>query len=176
MTPSGPAVSGGRSGYARRLGMLLLALTFVIVDVAVKAWAVDALDGTRIEAGPVDLQLAFNSGAAFSFAATAPGWVLLVIPAAVTCGVAVLGWRTADSHGLLWRVAIAAVLGGAIANIIDRIPDGKVTDYLHTGWWPTFNLADTFIVLGALTLVVCIIVDPHESPSQNEGQVPAEDQ
>ncbi|KJR07619.1 signal peptidase, partial [Gordonia sihwensis] len=41
---------------------------------------------------------------------------------------------------------------------------------------PTFNLADTFIVLGALTLVVCIIVDPHESPSQNEGQVPAEDQ
>ncbi|MDI3422275.1 signal peptidase II [Streptomyces luteolus] len=39
------------------------------------------------------------------------------------------------------------------ANLIDRAADGVVTDYLHSGWWPTFNLADAFIVCGGLLLV-----------------------
>ena len=39
--------------------------------------------------------------------------------------------------------------GGAFANVIDRARDGVVTDYLHTDWWPTFNLADAFISVGA---------------------------
>ncbi len=38
--------------------------------------------------------------------------------------------------------------------MIDRAADGLVTDYLHTGWFPTFNFADVFIVIGAATLVV----------------------
>ena len=45
------------------------------------------------------------------------------------------------------------VLGGAAANLTDRAGDGVVTDYLHTGWWPTFNLADVFIVCGGLAMV-----------------------
>nr|WP_246535913.1 signal peptidase II [Nocardioides aquaticus] len=47
-----------------------------------------------------------------------------------------------------------AVLGGAVANVIDRARDGVVTDYLHTGWWPTFNLADTFLVTGFLVIAM----------------------
>ncbi len=45
--------------------------------------------------------------------------------------------------------------GGAAANLVDRAADGVVTDYLHSSWWPTFNLADTFIVLGAITASHC---------------------
>ena len=55
------------------------------------------------------------------------------------------------------RAALAAVLGGALANLAnlaDRAADGVVTDYLHTGWWPTFNLADTAIATGAALLVL----------------------
>lgn len=62
-------------------------------------------------------------------------------------------WRTAPTASRLWGGALAAVLGGAAANLLDRAPDGQVTDYLHTGWWPTFNLADVFIVCGGLLLV-----------------------
>lgn len=51
-------------------------------------------------------------------------------------------------------LALAAMLGGAVANVIDRAGDGLVTDYLHTGWFPTFNLADVFVVTGAAALVV----------------------
>lgn len=50
--------------------------------------------------------------------------------------------------------AFAAVFGGAVANLTDRAGDGVVTDYLRSGWWPTFNLADTAIVTGAILLVL----------------------
>ncbi len=49
---------------------------------------------------------------------------------------------------------MAALPGGALANVIDRTADAMVTDYVHTGWFPTFNLADAFIVTGAAILVV----------------------
>src|SRR5690606_23393412 len=122
------------------------------IDLALKVWAQIALDGSPIEAGPVDLRLAFNPGAAFSIAADAPSWVMLSVTTLITTAVAVGGWVVAPRANLLTRVALAAILGGAVANVIDRAPDGLVTDYLHTGWWPTFNLADTFIVLGAIAL------------------------
>jgi signal peptidase II len=67
---------------------------------------------------------------------------------------------------LLTRVALAAILGGAAANVIDRVPDGLVTDYLHTGWWPTFNLADTFIVLGAIALVATTLIGNSDEREQ----------
>ena len=57
-------------------------------------------------------------------------------------------------RGVVERIAGGAVIGGAIANVIDRARDGVVTDYLHSGWWPTFNLADTFLVTGFIVLAV----------------------
>ena len=46
------------------------------------------------------------------------------------------------------------MIGGALANVVDRAEDGQVTDYLHTGWWPTFNLADTFLVTGFIVIAL----------------------
>ena len=46
------------------------------------------------------------------------------------------------------------MIGGAVANVVDRARDGVVTDYLHTGWWPTFNLADTFLVIGCIVIAL----------------------
>ena len=50
--------------------------------------------------------------------------------------------------------------------MVDRARDGVVTDYLHTGWWPTFNLADTFLVTGFIVIALL-----HARPEQpgNEG-------
>lgn len=54
-----------------------------------------------------------------------------------------------------WPVGM--ILGGAIGNFLDRLPDGRVTDFLDMGLsavrWPTFNLADSFIVVGIAILV-----------------------
>ena len=79
--------------------------------------------------------------------------MLPTVTGIITFIVAVTSWRMAPGTGHLGRLGLAAILGGASANLIDRFPDGVVTDYLHTGWWPTFNLADTFIVGGAAILI-----------------------
>ncbi|MGY1948585.1 signal peptidase II [Nocardia asiatica] len=146
------------SRWGRRLRWVAAAAALAGIDLTLKAWAQNALEGAPIEAGPVDLRLAFNPGAAFSIAADAPSWVMLTLTTVITTAVAVGGWVVAPRANLLTRVALAAILGGAAANVIDRAPDGVVTDYLHTGWWPTFNLADTFIVLGATALIIATLI------------------
>jgi signal peptidase II len=75
--------------------------------------------------------------------------VVVALIALITVGVAALVWRSARAVISAQAAGLAAVLGGAVANLLDRAGDGLVTDYLYTGWWPTFNLADTAIVTGA---------------------------
>jgi signal peptidase II len=145
MAPSG--------ALKRRMGLLFLATGLAGADLAIKAWAERALPGAPIEGGPLDLQLVFNPGVAFSFAADAPAWTVIAATALITTTVAVVLWYTAPTNRRPWGTALAVVLGGALANLIDRASDGLVTDYLHTGWWPTFNFADVLIVAGGLLLL-----------------------
>ena len=80
------------------------------------------------------------------------GTRLLVMAVAVYAGHT--AGHTGPTLARTGRVGLALVLGGAAANLIDRSVDGVVTDYLHTGWWPTFNLADITIVTGAGLLLL----------------------
>jgi signal peptidase II len=49
---------------------------------------------------------------------------------------------------------VGLLAGGACSNLVDRIRDGGVTDFLHIHHWPIFNLADAFIVLGVALLLL----------------------
>lgn len=138
----------------RRATLFAVAGLVAVVDLSVKAWAQRSLPSSGVSMGLVDLQLAYNPGVAFSVGAGAPGWLVVAVTAAVTTAVAVFAWRTGARGGRAQQAALALVLGGAVANLVDRAGDGVVTDYLHSGWWPTFNLADTAIVCGAVLLVV----------------------
>ncbi|MFI7190032.1 signal peptidase II [Nocardia nova] len=162
MTAAAHTVSAA-TAWKRRLLWAGVAVAIAAADLAVKTWAVATLDNEAIEAGPVDLRLAYNPGAAFSLAANAPGMLILAVTTTITVVVAAAGWWFAPRVSPWVRAGSAAVLGGAAANVIDRVPDGLVTDYLHTGWWPTFNLADTSIVLGAATLALStLLAKPDE--------------
>ena len=55
-------------------------------------------------------------------------------------------------HGIL-RIALGLQLGGAVGNLSDRIRVGKVTDFIDFRYWPSFNVADSCIVIGVLTIV-----------------------
>jgi signal peptidase II len=106
------------------------------------------------------LTLGYNTGVAFGLFANGGSWPLVVT------GIVIVGlviWLTnALRSGEIPATAawpIGFLLGGAIANFADRWPDGRVTDFLDVGIgptrWPTFNLADSFIVvsLGVLMLM-----------------------
>lgn len=125
------------------------------LDLGLKAWAERGLaDGHSIDLSIIQLQLAHNPGIGFSLGDALPPAVLLTGIGAIVLALTITTWRaTRNTVSLPWP-PLAVVLAGATANYIDRAVDGVVTDYLHTGWWPTFNLADTYIVCGAAVLVL----------------------
>ncbi len=101
-----------------------------------------------------------NSGAAFSFLASASGWqrwffTILGIAAALF----ILWMLKSHSGQKLVSFALACILGGAVGNVIDRMMHGYVVDFLdfhYAGWhFPAFNIADSAITIGA----ICLILD-----------------
>lgn len=154
-------------GWTRPRTALALSVALLIaLDLSVKAWAAQTLGGGTVELHVIDLRLAFNSGMAFGLGDTLPIGVILGLTGLIIAGLALFIWRTANNATLPVRIGLAAVLGGASANLLDRAADGAVTDYLHTGWFPTFNLADVFITTGAAALVVALwrSTDPPGDP------------
>ncbi|MEW1599499.1 signal peptidase II [Streptomyces sp. NPDC093808] len=138
-----------RTAARTRAAAAALAATAAGADLGVKTWANTTLADGPVHLGLLDLRLAFNPGVAFSLGDTLPAWMVIAFTGAITVTIGVYAWRTAPQSRAS-AAALATILGGAAANLADRAADGQVTDYLHTGWWPTFNLADVFIVCGGL--------------------------
>ena len=101
-----------------------------------------------------------NSGAAFSFLAGASGWQRWFFVGMGTLASGFIVWML-KKHPTqkLFCFAISMILGGAVGNVVDRLLHGHVVDFiqLHYGGWffPSFNLADSAITLGA----ICLILD-----------------
>jgi signal peptidase II len=101
--------------------------------------------------GWLALAYAENRGAAFGlFAGLAP--VLTIVSLAILVGLFVHYAR--EPAPPLWQtLALGAVAGGAFGNLADRLRLGYVVDFLAVGAWPNFNLGDSAITLGMLTLI-----------------------
>ena len=113
-----------------------------------------------------NVTLGFNEGASFGMMSGAMAGRPLLM-AAVTGGLALMFAIMAFRAGsLLERTGLAVIVGGALGNIIDRLRQGAVTDFLDLYWrnwhWPTFNGADIAITLGAL-LVFTVWLRPSKS-------------
>ena len=101
-----------------------------------------------------------NTGAAFSFLASASGWQRWFFTAIGIAAAVFITWMLKSHPGQkLFSFAMACILGGALGNVIDRTMHGYVVDFLdfHYGNWhfPAFNVADAAITVGA----VCLILD-----------------
>lgn len=160
------------AAFLRRVVAGAITALVVAVDLGAKTWAQSALQGRVVALGPVDLRLAYNPGVAFSVGSSAPAGIVLAVTALITMAVAVFAWRTAATPDRGRLGALALVLGGAVANLVDRSRDGVVTDYLHSGWFPTFNLADTAIVLGASLLVLSLLREAPTAEAVDQGGKP----
>lgn len=149
-----------------RAGYLLASFGIYMVDQATKAWAVRALrfgDDRTIIKGFLDLVYTENRGIAFgqlqsggSFAR----WFFVIL--AIVAGIAVLGYffRTSRNDDRVLG-ACALLMAGITGNLTDRVRLGYVIDFIvaHAGsyHWPTFNVADASICLGALLLAYDLI-------------------
>ena len=142
-----------RRGAWARAGVVLVAV--LVADQLTKALVRSSLEvGEVREVFPfLDIVRVNNEGIAFG--ALGGGETLVVVAvAAALVGLIVFFVVSAD-RPLVW-LPTGLLLGGALGNVIDRVRDGAVTDFVKLPHWPAFNLADVAITAGVIALVVSL--------------------
>jgi signal peptidase II len=100
-----------------------------------------------------------NTGAAFSFLAGATGWQRwLFVGLGVVAALFIVWMLRSHAGQRLFSWALALILGGALGNVIDRLLHGYVVDFIQvhykTSYFPSFNVADSAITIGAALLIL----------------------
>jgi signal peptidase II len=119
----------------------------------------------------VALRKAYNTGAAFSLFHDGSGWQrwFFIALAVLVIGVLVVWLRQIAASQARTALALALILGGAAGNLIDRVVYGHVIDFIdlyYGSWhWPTFNIADSAITVGACVLVLDALLSRKQQPS-----------
>lgn len=131
-----------------------VAIAVIVVDQITKTLAENNLKTHSIHLiGPLSLQLIYNSGIAFSIG-SGNAALATAIEIVVILGL-IYYVRKINSKAL--AVGFGLVIGGAVGNIFDRVfrhNNGAVIDFIHTGFWPTFNLADSAVVVGIVVILI----------------------
>ena len=141
---------------------LAIAVVVVVLDQLTKTLIVwrFALGDSVTVAPFLNVVRAHNTGAAFSFLAGASGWQRWFFVGLGAVAAIFIVWMLARHGGQrLFASALTLILGGAVGNVIDRLLHGHVIDFVqvhYAGWYfPSFNVADSAITLGA----ACLILD-----------------
>jgi signal peptidase II len=140
-----------------------VALGIVALDQATKAimvaWIGPDAGSHRFEVAGRLLAFEYveNTGAAFGMLAGRI-WLVSVLAIVVAVGF-LLGFRRELPGNALLRTSVAAVLGGAIGNLVDRLRLGYVVDFIAVGTFPRFNVADSAVTIGIVLLMAVVVLD-----------------
>jgi len=164
----------GRSSAMMIFIWLLVSALVVTLDI----WTKDIASASLVLYRPVELTswlnltLAHNYGAAFSFLSDAGGWQrwLFTVLAVGVTGVLLVWLLRLPASEKLTAASLALIIGGAIGNLTDRIRHGYVVDFIdvyYRDWhWPAFNLADSAITCGVILLLLDgLILSAARKPS-----------
>ena len=151
----------------------LVSAAVIWADMATKSWASEVLELYRPnEIFPwLNMTLAHNYGAAFSFLSDAGGWQrwLFTVLASVVSLVLIVWVLRLPRREWLTALALALVVGGALGNLADRVQLGYVVDFIdvhYAGWhFPAFNVADSAISCG----VALLVIDAVRQAFRNRG-------
>ena len=142
----------------------MLAAALVLADQASKRLVASTLppaDGVAVTSF-FNVVHVLNPGAAFSLLAGAGGWQRYALAA---LGIAVSVWLARELqrswNDRLACFAYAMIIGGALGNVLDRVVQGAVIDFLDFHWrgahWPAFNLADMAICAGVTAMIAATL-------------------
>ena len=137
------------------VALLVTAAVIVVIDQVTKSLALENLSDGPVDVieGILTLRLTYNPGGAFGVLQGVPNFFLIATAVIV---IFILYWaRTVQSAA--WAVPLGLVLGGGLGNLYDRVfreTDGRVVDFVDLHVWPVFNVADSAITLGVITLLI----------------------
>jgi signal peptidase II len=162
ITPVSVAERSLAAGLWQWLGLAAVALAALAADQLTKAVVSNnlALDEAIHVLGPFSIHHVQNSGIAFGLFSSATA-VVIVLTSVAVAWMLVFFARSGSRHPIL-PAALGLVIGGSVSNLMDRVRLGHVTDFLDFRYWPAFNLADTFIVVGVVILFVILLFTDRE--------------
>ena len=154
----------------------MISTVVIVLDQITKIYIDGSLAlGERIPVMPsFNITLWYNEGSAFSFLSNAGGWqrwFFTIVSTVVSVVLIVWLYRLTRQEKLMtWSIAL--ILGGAIGNLIDRVAYGHVVDFIqwyYQSWYfPTFNIADAAITVGAIFLLISTFTTPEQPADQTE--------
>ncbi|HLY85833.1 MAG TPA: signal peptidase II [Gaiellaceae bacterium] len=162
LTPLSRATRSFAATPIQWLSLAAIALSAVLADQVTKHVVASNLrlgEGVHV-LGPFWIRHVENSGIAFGLFSNATAAVIVVTTIAVGWMLAYFA-RSGARHPVL-PVALGLVIGGSVSNLADRVRLGYVTDFLDFRYWPAFNLADSFIVIGVGILLVALLLAERE--------------
>jgi signal peptidase II len=157
LTPLSMAERPLGASLAQWVALAAIALAAIAADQVTKHVVVGHLrldEGLHV-IGPFWIHHVRNSGIAFGLFASATAVVIVLTAGAVVWMLAYFA-RSGARHPVL-PVALGLVIGGSMSNLLDRVRLGYVTDFLDLRYWPAFNLADSFIVIGVGILLAALL-------------------
>jgi signal peptidase II len=163
LTPISMAERPFGASWPQWTSLAAVALAALGADQLTKAIVTERLDlNDEVHiVGPFSIHHVTNSGIAFGLFASATSIVILLTGLAVAWMLYFFA-RSGSRHPVL-PVALGLVIGGSVSNLLDRMRLGHVTDFLDFRYWPAFNLADTFIVVGVAALLLALVASDHQS-------------
>ena len=162
LTPVSTARRSLGAGAWQWVGLVAVAVAALGADQLTKSVVSGhlALDEGIHVVGPFSIHHVQNSGIAFGLFSSATAAVIALTSVAVAW-MLVFFARSGGRHPIL-PAALGLVIGGSLSNLIDRVRLGHVTDFLDFKYWPAFNLADSFIVIGVVILFVVLLFSDRE--------------
>src|SRR6266481_4045512 len=176
--PENQATDSTRSRITWRVGYLVASLGVYLMDQASKAWAVRRVrfEDRTIIRGALDFVYAENRGIAFGQLQEGGQfgrWFFVVLAGAAAIAVLFYFFRTPRNDDRVLG-ACALLLAGILGNLTDRVRLGFVVDFIlvHAGsyHWPTFNVADASISIGALLLAYDLVFASRSEKSGVRSQ------
>ena len=163
LTPISSAKRSVGATPSQWLALTVIAVAALFADQVTKHIVASELmlDDEVRAIGPLYIHHVQNSGIAFGFFASATPIVIALT--ALALGWMLLFFAHSGARHPILPLGLGLVIGGSLSNLVDRVRLGHVTDFLDLRFWPAFNLADSFIVIGVVLLFGALLVGERTS-------------
>jgi signal peptidase II len=121
--------------------------------------------GDTVSLGFLKLRHVRNPGTAFGLI-SAKSWPFFATSIIIFFLLLIVLWRWGGPGSWVFQLGMGLIVGGALGNIIDRIIQGSVVDFIDIGFWPVFNLADMAIVVGVIITLFIVAKETWKTEAE----------